>query len=277
MSNEDKRRRRDGSTAQLSVAELLARREAETQPIPVYRDDAEDTVRFKAVTPSPLSGRELHIAELLRREGRPADEERGGMSISRLVAIASGGVVLCGSVAFGASQWLSSPDERPLADVRFDDRPAARNSSNSGDLGAVAMREAQPGTNTPAAGTTTPTQQQQQAPGTQAPGTQTPGTQTPGTSSSTGTSTSDPTSQSPTPGKSTTAPPSSSNTQAPPSSSSPTPPSSTTPPPSSSTPPPSSSTPTPPPSSTAPDSGGLLGLGVGVGLGLGGFDFFAAL
>jgi hypothetical protein len=59
VSNEDKRRRRDGSTAQLSVAELLARREAETQPIPVYRDDAEDTVRFKAVAPAPLSGRAL--------------------------------------------------------------------------------------------------------------------------------------------------------------------------------------------------------------------------
>jgi hypothetical protein len=280
VSNEDKRRRRDGSTAQLSVAELLARREAETQPIPVYRDDAEDTVRFKAVAPaplsaapSPLSGRELHVAELLRREGRRADEERGGMSISRLVAIASGGVVLCGSVAFGASQWLSSPDQRPLADVRFDDsRPAARNSSNSGDLGGVAMREAQPGTNTPAPNTTTPTQQQQGTP-TQQPNTQAPGTQTPGT----GTSTSNPTSQSPTAGKSASTPPPSTSTQAPPSSSSPTPPSSTpTPPPSSSTPPPSSSTPTPPPSSP-PASNGLLGLGVGVGLGVGGFDFFAKL
>lgn len=150
MPHEDKRRRFDGSSAQLSVADLLARSEAETQPIPVVRDTAlthpgngdtdvqgqddraEDTVKFAKVRMAPApTGHELHITELLRREGREDDAERSGLSIGKLVAIASGGVVLCGSVAFGASQWLSSPNERPLADVRFDTRPAARMTSTA--------------------------------------------------------------------------------------------------------------------------------------------------
>lgn len=138
MSNEDKRRRQDGSTTRLSVAELLARREAETQPVPVVPEAG--TVRIAPVAP-PLSGRELHITELLRREGHHGEENRGGLAISRLVAIASGGVVLCGSVAFGASQWLSSPDERPLAEVRFDTRPAAHkvNDANSAGEPGIAL------------------------------------------------------------------------------------------------------------------------------------------
>ncbi|WNV90802.1 hypothetical protein [Umezawaea sp. Da 62-37] len=250
----------------------------------MYRDDDEETIRFQAVTPPPaalsgparasLSGRELHVAELLRREGRPADEERGGMSLSKLVAIASGGVVLAGSVAFGASQWLSSPDERPLADVRFDTRPAARNSSGTGNLGGVAMPGQKPGTTSATTSTTTSTStpeeqaaqqeatQQRAVPvqDTQAPVTQTTETQTqaPSTSAS-------PTTTRPTTDKGT--PPSSSNpTTTPPSSSS-----TTTPPPSSTNPPSSSTTPT---SSTTPseDSGGIQ-----IGVGLGGFDFFAEL
>jgi hypothetical protein len=143
VPHEDKRRRFDGSSAQLSVADLLARSEAETQPIPVVRDTAltrpdntdvpvEDTVKFAKVRMAPaLTGHELHITELLRREGRGDDAERSGLSIGKLVAIASGGVVLCGSVAFGASQWLSSPNERPLAEVKFDTRPAARTTSTA--------------------------------------------------------------------------------------------------------------------------------------------------
>ncbi|WP_106187191.1 hypothetical protein [Umezawaea tangerina] len=253
----------------------------------MYRDDEEETVRFKAVTPpaatsaptalsarASLSGRELHVAELLRREGRPADEERGGMSLSKLVAIASGGVVLCGSVAFGASQWLGSPDERPLADVRFDTRPAARNSSNTGNLGGVAMPGQKPGTTSQTTSTTTSTQeervaqqaaqQQQVVPvqDTQAPVTQTTQTQTQTQAPVTSTSQS---STQPTTDKGT--PPSSSN----PTSTSPS--SSTTPPTSSSTPS-SSSNSTTPPSSTKPseDPGGIR-----IGLGLGGFDFFAEL
>ncbi|MCS7482252.1 hypothetical protein ACFFQW_32965 [Umezawaea endophytica] len=286
MSNEDKRRRRDGSTAQLSVAELLARREAETQEIPVYREVEEDTVRFKPVTPpaalataqisrQSLSGRELHVAELLRREGRPADEERGGLKISKLVAIASGGVVLAGTVAFGVSSWLGSPDERPLADVRFDDRPAARNSNNTGGIGALAL----PGTTSPSTTDTSTTQQQTQEQQAtqqqtqqrtaqnqtqqQAPAAQTPGTQTT-------TTTTESTTQQPTTDKGTTTAPS--TTTPPPSTS--TSPSTSTPPASGSTTPPSSST---PPSSEAPSTGIDLGTGLGLDLGvkLGGFDFFA--
>ncbi|MEO6088402.1 MAG: hypothetical protein ABIQ18_35345 [Umezawaea sp.] len=282
MSNEDKRRRRDGSTAQLSVAELLARREAETQPIPVYRDDEEDTIRFRAVTApaaltttpisrQSLSGRELHVAELLRREGRPADEERSGMKISKLVAIASGGVVLCGTVAFGASQWLGSPDERPLADVRFDDRPAARNSNGTSGIGGLAL----PGTTTPETSTQqqtkdqtqeqTPQQQatQQNQPrsapvqDTQAPDTQTPSTQTQAPTTTTPpATTTQPTPEKGTPTKDTTTTPTTSSTAA----------ISTTPVADSSTPP-SSST----PSSSQPSTD------LGVGVKLGSFDFFAEL
>ena len=255
----------------------------------MYREVEEDTVRFKPVTPpaalataqisrQSLSGRELHVAELLRREGRPADEERGGMKISKLVAIASGGVVLCGTVAFGASQWLSSPDERPLADVRFDDRPAARNSNNTGGIGGLAL----PGTTTPSTTETSTTQQQTQeqtaqqqtaqqqtqqrsVPTQQAPATQSPGTQATSTTTSTTEST---TTQQPTTDKGT---PTSSGTTTPPSSSSSTPPSTSTPPASgSTTTPPSSST---PPSSEAPSTG--IDLGIDLGLKLGGFDFFA--
>jgi len=251
----------------------------------VYREVEEDTVRFKPVTPpaalataqisrQSLSGRELHVAELLRREGRPADEERGGMKISKLVAIASGGVVLCGTVAFGASQWLSSPDERPLADVRFDDRPAARNSNNTGGIGGLAL----PGTTTPSTTETSTTQQQTQeqtaqqqqtqqrsVPTQQAPATQSPGTQATSTTTSTTEST---TTQQPTTDKGT---PTSSGTTTPPPSSSSTPPSTSTPPASgSTTTPPSSST---PPSSEAPSTG--IDLGIDLGLKLGGFDFFA--
>ncbi len=140
MSNDDKRRRRDGSTAQLSVAALIARREAETQPIPRITD--EETVRFKRPTTN-LSGRELHITELLRREGRAGEEERGGgFSVPKLVAMASGGVVLAGTVAFTATNLLSSPDERPLAEVRYDNRPAARSTSTIGnDLAAAAAKQ----------------------------------------------------------------------------------------------------------------------------------------
>ncbi|HEX6345743.1 hypothetical protein [Umezawaea sp.] len=251
----------------------------------MYREVEEDTVRFTPVTPpaalstapisrQSLSGRELHVAELLRREGRPADEERGGMKISKLVAIASGGVVLCGTVAFGASQWLGSPDERPLADVRFDDRPAARGSNNTnGGIGALALPGTPPSTTTAETTTQQRTQEQaapqqqaqprsaptqQQAPATQSPDTRTTNPTTP---------TSESTTQSPSPATGT--PTSPGTTTPPPSSSTPPPSSDSTTPPSSSTPPPSST----PPSSEAPSNG--IDLGIDLGLSLGGFDFFA--
>ncbi len=263
----------------------------------MYRDDEEDTVRFQAVTPpaalstvpvsrQSLSGRELHVAELLRREGRPADEERGGMKISKLVAIASGGVVLCGTVAFGASQWLSSPDERPLADVRFDDRPAARNSNNTGGIGALALPGQLPGTSTAETGTTqqqtqeqAPQQQEQprsvptqstQAPVAQAPVAQTPDAQT----TQPAAPTSESTSERPTPDKGTPTTPDPTTTTPPTSSTSPsasTPSTGSSKPPSSSTPPSSSA-----PSSSAPTSS-APSTGIGLGLSVGGFDFFAEL
>jgi len=279
VSNEDKRRRRDGSTTQLSVADLIARREAETQPIPIIRIDdtepepeAEDTVRFAPVRSTSLSGRELHVAELLRREGRPADEERGGgLSMSRLVALASGGVVLCGSVAFGASQWLSSPDERPLADVRFDTRPAARATNAQGQI-ALNAPGVQPQTPTSTTDPTTQTQVAQQPVGKRSA----PAPQQPDTGSPTVDPTVDP-----------TTPPSSESTTTPP----PPPPVDTTTPPPNPTPPPVDSVPpttstTPPPSSAQPPSSTpapapSTGLGIRLDLGkviepLGGFDFFAA-
>ncbi|WP_433265658.1 hypothetical protein ACQPZF_38565 [Actinosynnema sp. CS-041913] len=272
MSNDDKRRRRDGSTAQLSVGELIARREAETQPIPRIteedtvrpRSTEEDTVRFKAAT--NLSGRELHITELLRREGRAGEEERGGggFSVPKLVAMASGGVVLAGTVAFTATNLLSSPDERPLAEVRFDTRPQARSTNTIGnDLAAAAAKQETPQTQDQTeTSTTTPTQSSTKRPrATQqpAPATTTTTEQAPA-----------PTTEQP-PSTTTPAP----GTTTPPETTPPPPTSTTTPPPSSdSTPPPSSGTTTPPPSSETP------GVGIGIDLGgilnpLGGFDFFA--
>ncbi|XVS63857.1 hypothetical protein ACQPYE_37340 [Actinosynnema sp. CA-299493] len=300
MSNDDKRRRQDGSTAKLSVADLLARREAETQPIPRITDrttdggaagravdsravnraaDDEETVRFSVAALSAaagaknvtnLSGRELHITELLRREGRAGEEERGGggFSVPKLVAMASGGVVLAGTVAFTATNLMSSPDERPLAEVRFDARPAARATNTlTKDLGAAAAQQAQAETTT-----TTPEQtvetttQRAPRPVTQQPTATTqqetqqapPSTTTPAPSSSTQ--------------QTTTPPPPSTTTPPPPPSSSSQSPSSSTPPPSST--PPSSATPSTPPS----DDGSGLGLDLDLGgilNPIGGFDFFA--
>ncbi|PSL54692.1 hypothetical protein B0I31_106208 [Saccharothrix carnea] len=314
MSNDDKRRRQDGSTAKLSVADLLARREAETQPIPritaggtgnqtavggtglqtavggtgtriterpaVERpDDDEETVRFSAAAlagATNLSGRELHVTELLRREGRAGEEERGGgFSVPKLVAMASGGVVLAGTVAFTASNLMSSPDERPLAEVRFDARPAARATNTlTKDLAAAA---AQQQAQQPQAETTTTTPEQAPEPTTQrAPR---PNTQQ---QQQTTTTTTQQQTQQQAPTSTTTQPPSSSSQQTTtpaPSTSTTTPPppsSNSTQPPSSSTPP-SSSNPSTPPSE---DNGSGLGLDLDLDLGgilnpIGGFDFFA--
>ncbi|GAB2853312.1 hypothetical protein [Lentzea nigeriaca] len=155
MSIEDHRRRLNGSaesTGQLSVAELIARREAETVQFPVITDDItpemfdepdEPTVKFKSVKapgskPKKQPMKELHITELLRREGRADDTQRGGFTVGKLAVAASGGVVLCGSVAFAASSWLSPTDERPLAEVRFDERAQARGAS-AGTEGVVKL------------------------------------------------------------------------------------------------------------------------------------------
>ncbi|MEJ2854621.1 MULTISPECIES: hypothetical protein [unclassified Saccharothrix] len=256
MSNDDKRRRRDGSTtAQLSVAELLARREAETQPIPRITD--EQTVRFKPT--ANLSGRELHITELLKREGRAGEEERGGgFSVPKLVAMAGGGVVLAGTVAFTASNLLSSPDERPLAEVRYDTRPAARATNTLGQNlapAAAAAQEQAPETTESTPDTTTPSQTATQKPR---------ATQQPAPTTTT-------TEQAPAPEQPapTTTTPSTTTTT----------PSTTTPPPptSSSTTPKTPDSSTTPPSSTEPSKPGL---GLGLDLGgildpIGDFDFFA--
>lgn len=151
MSIEDHRRRLNGSaesTGQLSVAELIARREAETVEIPVITDDItpeafEPTIKFTSVRAPGSKAKkqpmkELHITELLRREGRADDTQNGGFTVGKLAAAASGGVILCGSVAFAASSWLSSPDERPLAEVRFDERAQARGAS-AGTEGVVKL------------------------------------------------------------------------------------------------------------------------------------------
>ncbi|MEU7525883.1 hypothetical protein AB0A74_09135 [Saccharothrix sp. NPDC042600] len=261
MSNDDKRRRRDGTTAQLSVADLIARREAETQPIPRITD--EQTVRFKAT--ANLSGRELHVTELLKREGRAGEEERGGgFSVPKLVAMASGGVVLAGTVAFTASNLLSSPDERPLAEVRYDTRPAARATNTVGkDLApAAAAQQQAPQAAESTTDTTTPAQTATQKPR---------ATQQPAPTTTTTTEQAPAPEQPPattTPAPTTTTTPPSSDTAPPPTSSSS----------SSSTTPSSPSTPdssTPPPSSTEPSKPGLgLDLG-GILAPIGGFDFFA--
>jgi hypothetical protein len=289
VSIEDHRRRLNStaeSTGQLSVAELIARREAETVEIPVITDDItpeafEPTIKFKPVKasgskPKKQPMKELHITELLRREGRADDTQRGGFTVGKLAVAASGGVVLCGSVAFAASAWLSPTDERPLAEVRFDERAQARGAS-AGTEGVVKLpsnkTQQEDATETPSADPTTeqtktrvapyvqtqqpqrPAQQTQQTP-TQQP-TQQPTSQTP-TSSTPSSQTSQPS----TPPSSVTPPP-------PPPSSSATTPSSSTPP---------ASTPLPTPSNPVDVS---VNLGIldpvlnTVGDTVGGFDFFA--
>lgn len=297
MSIEDHRRRLNGSaesTGQLSVAELIARREAETVEIPVITDDItpeafEPTVKFKPVKasggkPKKQPMKELHITELLRREGRADDTQRGGFTVGKLAAAASGGVVLCGSVAFAASSWLSSPDERPLAEVRFDERAQARGAS-SGTEGVVKL----PSNKTQQADTT---ETEQAAPASAEPTTrvapyvqaqpQRPAQQQAPTQAQQPTQQpTQPTSQTP---PATTTPSTSTETSQPS-----TPPSSETPAPppsSSSTTPPSSSTPAPPPSSDAlPTQSNPVDVSVDLGLldpvlntvgdTVGGFDFFA--
>ncbi|WP_033436789.1 hypothetical protein [Saccharothrix sp. NRRL B-16314] len=301
MSNDDKRRRQDGSTAKLSVADLLARREAETQPIPRITErinDDEDTVRFSAAALSSaarssgapsaarssagpssstgkspatnLSGRELHITELLRREGRAGEEERGGgFSVPKLVAMAGGGVVLAGTVAFSASSLMSSPDERPLAEVRFDARAAARGTNPlTKDLGAAAAKQQQAQQAQAETTTTTPEQTQQQTVEQTAQRAPQQAPQQTTTTTTTTTTEQAPTTQaSPSTSEQTTTPPPSTSTGT----TTPAPPSSSTAPP-----PSSSETTTPPPTEET-------GIGLDLGLDLGGilnplgggFDFFA--
>jgi hypothetical protein len=285
VSIEDHRRRLNGaaeSTGQLSVAELIARREAETVEIPVITDDItpedfEPTIKFKSVKvpgskPKKQPMKELHITELLRREGKADDTQRGGFTVGKLAVAASGGVVLCGSVAFAASSWLSSPDERPLAEVRFDERAQARGAS-AGTEGVVKLPSNKPqqsdATETPQAETeqadpTTrvapyvQTQQQRPTQQTQQP-TQQPSSETPPPASTPSSSTS--TSQPSTPPSSETPPP--------PSSSAATPPSKSTPP---------SSNPLPTPSNpvdVSVDLGILDPVLNTVGDTVGSFDFFS--
>ncbi|MFS8101490.1 hypothetical protein LFM09_30635 [Lentzea alba] len=293
MSIEDHRRRLNGtaeSTGQLSVAELIARREAETMPIPRITDDftpedfdepevpEEPTIKFKSVKapgskPKKQPMRELHITELLRREGRADDTQRGGFTVGKLAAAASGGVVLCGSVAFAASSWLSPTDERPLAEVRFDERAQARGAS-AGTEGVVKLpsnkTQQEDATETESADPTTessprvaPYTQQQQRPTQQQTQTQQP-TQQP-------TSETPPTASTPSSSTETSTPstPPSSETPAPPTSTSGNPPSSSTPP---------SSNPLPTPSNpvdVSVDLGLLDPVLNTVGDTVGGFDFFS--
>ncbi|WP_041837177.1 hypothetical protein [Actinosynnema mirum] len=293
MSNEDNRRRRDYSDDRLSVAELIARSEAETvrfTPVSApVAPRAEQTARLpqKARSRLNLSGRELHITELLRREGRPADDSATGrgVSVPKLVAMASGGVVLTGAVAFSASQWMSAPDERPLAEVRFDDRQAARSpGSLTADL-VGASRDSQDQveeTETEAPATTETTRQStaQEQPRQQQQQQQTQRQQQTQQRSGGGnqqqptTPTTNPQQQTSAPTTPVTSPSQPSQPSTQPSTSTPAPPptSGTTTPPSSATaPPPASGSATP-----APTSGVDLGIDLGKVLEpVGGFDFFA--
>ncbi|MDT7785454.1 MAG: hypothetical protein QOF58_3873 [Pseudonocardiales bacterium] len=285
MSIEDHRRRLNGtaeSTGQLSVAELIARREAETVEIPVITDDItpeafEPTIKFKSVkvpgSKKKQPMKELHITELLRREGRSDDTQRGGFTVGKLAVAASGGVVLCGSVAFAASSWLSPTDERPLAEVRFDERAQARGAS-AGTEGVVKLpsnkTQQEDATETPSADPTTEQTQTRVAPYVQTQQPKSPTQQT-----QTQQPTQQPTSQTQTPSTST---PSSETSQpsTPPSSETPPPPSSSANPPSSSTPPASNPLPTPSnPVDVSVDLGLLDPVLNTVGDTVGGFDFFA--
>ena len=229
-------------------------------PIPVITDDItpeafEPTIKFKSVRtpdakhpgskPRKQPAKELHITELLRREGRADDTQNGGFTVGKLAAAASGGVVLCGSVAFGASSWLSSPDERPLAQVRFDERAQARGAS-TGTEGVVKLpsnkTQQADETETASAGADPTTEQVRVAPYTQQPQqkqqqrptqqqTQQPvqqPTQPPVASTPSSETQTTPTTPSTPPPSETPAPPPSSSAVTPPSSSTPAPPPSST-------------------------------------------------
>ena len=304
MPNEERRRR--GASAPLTVAELLARqnrqvqdRDADQPTMPFGRrpaafartDDTSDNEVTQPISPVGPAGparhksardSELYVGELLRREGRADDHDRGkSISVTKLVAAASGGVALAGTVAFGLSHLISPAAPTPLAEVKLDRAPGVvAAGSQPGTVGQVLgappatvpsststqganTADAKPGTpaNTPAK-QSTGSQQGATNPGQAAPA----GSATAGTTSRA--STTAPTSQSSTSqpaGTSTTAPtssaPASSSTQQPASSASSTPT--------------SSSTPTT--TTTAPSSGlnvGILGLNVSLEP-LGGFDFFS--
>ena len=294
MSIEDHRRRLNGSaesTGQLSVAELIARREAETVQFPVITDDItpemfdepdEPTIKFKPVKasgskPKKQPMKELHITELLRREGRADDTQRGGFTVGKLAAAASGGVVLCGSVAFAASSWLSPTDERPLAEVRFDERAQARGAS-AGTEGVVKLpsnkTQQEDATETQSADPTTEQTRTRVAPYVQTQQPQAPTQQTPTQTQQSPTQ--QPTSETQSPTAST---PSSETGKpsTPPSSQTPPPPSSSANPPSNSNPP-SSQNPLPTPSNpvdVSVDLGLLDPVLNTVGDTVGGFDFFA--
>lgn len=298
MSIEDHRRRLNGSaesTGQLSVAELIARREAETVQFPVITDDItpemfdehdepdEPTIKFKAVKapggkPKKQPMKELHITELLRREGRSDDTQRGGFTVGKLAVAASGGVVLCGSVAFAASSWLSPTDERPLAEVRFDERAQARGAS-AGTEGVVKLpsnkTQQEDATETQSADPTTEQTRTRVAPYVQAQQPKQPAQQTPTQTQQTPTQQpSSETTQSPstsTPSSQTSEPSTPPSSQTPPP-----PPSSSANPPSSSTPPASDPLPTPSnPVDVSVDLGLLDPVLNTVGDTVGGFDFFA--
>lgn len=296
MSIEDHRRRLNGSaesTGQLSVAELIARREAETVQIPVITDDItpeafEPTVKFKPVKGAAKAKkqpmRELHITELLRREGRADDTQRGGFTVGKLAVAASGGVVLCGSMAFAASSLLSSPGERPLAEVRFDERAQARGASAGTEGGVVKLpsnkTQQADATETQeteeAAETTTrvapyvQTQQPQRPTQQQPTQTEQPASETP-PAASTPTSSPETTQPSTPPSSETPAPPPSSAVPTTPSSSAPT----STSVPTSTSPAPSSVLPTPSnPVDVSVDLGVLDPVLDTVGDVVGGFDFF---
>ncbi|HUQ59640.1 hypothetical protein [Lentzea sp.] len=275
------------STGQLSVAELIARREAETVEFPVITDDItpeafEPTVKFKSVKapgskPKKQPMRELHITELLRREGRADDTQRGGFTVGKLAVAASGGVVLCGSMAFAASSLLSSPDERPLAEVRFDERAQARGASAGTEGGVVKL----PSNKTQQADATETQETETSASPTTrvAPYVQTQQPQRPAQQKQTQQPTQQPTSETPPVASTPTPSTETSQPSTPPSSQTPAPPTSTTP--SSSATPPSS---TPPASNPLPTPSNPVDVSVDLGLldpvlntvgdVVGGFDFF---
>ncbi len=66
---------------------------------------------------------ELYVGELLSREGRGGRTDRNAFTLSRVLAMAAGAVVLCGAVGFSATQLMgTSESQQPPASVQFDAR-----------------------------------------------------------------------------------------------------------------------------------------------------------
>ena len=101
----------------------------------IRSESFEPTVKFKKPVKSQreeAAVKELHITELLRREGLRRRHPPRWVRVGKLAAAATG---VRDHLRFGGVRRLLvavfPPDERPLAEVQFDERAQARGASSA--------------------------------------------------------------------------------------------------------------------------------------------------